>query len=208
MKRKMTTQFDGFLDMIRNEDYLVLDTETTGLHEGEICSIAIIDNRGTVLLDTLVKPVNGIPAQATAIHGITEAKVALAQSWLYTSLKVAEIITEKNVVIYNAVYDRRMMYQSVEVHKMVSPVWRDIAKWHCAMENYAEFWGDWNDYHMSYRWQRLTDAVAQQGLIISDAHAALGDCKMTLALCKKMAEKEFTESDAANEGLAEDAQNS
>lgn len=37
-------------------DCVILDTETTGLHDAEIVQIAVIDHAGTVLLDTLVNP--------------------------------------------------------------------------------------------------------------------------------------------------------
>ena len=48
----------------------ILDTETTGLYDdAEIVEISIIDENGGVLLDTLVKPLKPIPAEATAIHG-------------------------------------------------------------------------------------------------------------------------------------------
>jgi DNA polymerase-3 subunit epsilon len=59
------------------------------------------------------------------------------------------------------------------------------------MQQYAIFYGDWNDWHQSYRWQRLTSACAQQGIdqskISAPAHSALGDCLRTLELLKVMA---------------------
>jgi hypothetical protein len=39
-----------------------------------------------------------------------------------------------------------------------------------------------SDYHRRYRWQSLGDACHQQGLAVDDAHDALADCRMTLAL--------------------------
>ena len=45
-----------------------MDTETTGLDEqSEIVEISLIDSDGTVLLDTLVKPLERIPAGATEV---------------------------------------------------------------------------------------------------------------------------------------------
>lgn len=42
---------------LNNTPFLVLDTQTTGLHErAEICQIAIVDRDGRVPLDQLVKP--------------------------------------------------------------------------------------------------------------------------------------------------------
>jgi DNA polymerase-3 subunit epsilon len=48
---------------------------------------------------------------------------------------------------------------------------------HCAMQRYAEWYGEWNDYFGSFRWQRLEGGD----------HSALGDCRATLELIRKMA---------------------
>jgi len=50
-----------------------LDTETTGLSPGNgarIVEIAILDDDGRPLLDTLVNPDCEIPDEASSIHGI------------------------------------------------------------------------------------------------------------------------------------------
>ncbi|MEV4342201.1 3'-5' exonuclease [Streptomyces sp. NPDC049590] len=58
------------------EAYSVPDTETTGLTgTARIVEIAVTTVSGTVLLDTLLNPGEPIPAQATAIHHITDAMV-------------------------------------------------------------------------------------------------------------------------------------
>jgi len=180
-------QLIEFLNVVRRENFLVLDTETTGLQIGEIVQIAIVDHTGKILIDTLVKPVNGIPADAMRVHGITEDMVGDAPGWNLIAPKVMEIVKDTDLIVYNATYDRKMMHQSNEHYSNEKVNWKEIARWHCAMEAYAEVWGDWNDYHGSYRWQRLTTAMMQQNLPTGDAHNALGDCLMTLALCKKMA---------------------
>lgn len=180
-------QLTDFLKMVKSEKFFVLDTETTGLHVGEIVQIAIVDPTGKVALDTLVKPVNGIPSDATSIHGITNEMVSDAPGWNVVSEWVMEIIRDSDLIVYNAVYDRKMMHQSHEHYSSEKINWREIARWYCAMEAYSEYYGDWNDYHQSYRWQRLTAAMYQQDLPTKDAHSALGDCLMTLALVRKMA---------------------
>ena len=48
----------------------ILDTETTGLdNQAEIVEISIIAQQGQVVLDTLVKPLRPIPADATVSLG-------------------------------------------------------------------------------------------------------------------------------------------
>lgn len=173
-------------ELIASGDYLILDTETTGLYDdAEIVSIAIIDSQGFILLDTLVQPYNPIPAEATAIHGITNEMVANAPLWDAVWNKVVALLDGKNVVVYNMAYDVNLLYQS-SAPCDVDVEWWGLCDWYCAMAAYAEYWGAWSDYHQSYTWQRLTAACSQQGIEVKDAHGALGDCLMTLALCKKV----------------------
>jgi len=168
---------------------LVLDTETTGLDDGEICQIAIIDATGDMAFNSLVKPVRPIPVEATEIHGITNLMVAKSPTWKDLAATVADILRGREIVVYNAEYDLRMIYRSHQLSGAQTNGWRTIANWHCAMEMYAQFYGDWSDYHQSYRWQKLTVACAQQGIDdpVAPAHSALGDCLRTLALVKVMA---------------------
>lgn len=174
-------------DIIRSGDYLVLDTETTGLHSGaEICQIAIIDSNGNPLLDTLVKPVNGIPAEATAIHGITEEMVKDAP--IFPSEEIYDIVKGRNVIVYNADYDVTMLYRSVEAHdnKWLEHSWRENSEWYCAMEAFARIYGDWNARYKSFKWKTLQTACGYYGIHNAGAHSALSDAMATLAVCKAM----------------------
>lgn len=179
----MSTNLDKFIDLIKSGDYVILDTETTGLNNGEICQIAIIDSDGYTLLNSLVKPTCSIPDEASRVHGITNERVARAATWTNVAPVVEEIIRDRNVIVYNADYDYRMFRQS---SKAVGIPQIPPGDWQCAMLTYAEFYGDWNDYRGNYRWQRLSDAATQQNIKIENAHDALGDCLMTLGVLKAM----------------------
>ncbi|MCU0463228.1 MAG: 3'-5' exonuclease [Anaerolineae bacterium] len=179
----------SFLDLVIRGGYVVLDTETTGIgQDAEIVQIAVIDSSGQTLLDTLVRPVRTIPADASRIHGITDAMVADAPTFPALMPKLIELLTGQDIIVYNATFDRRMFHTSAEACGLPKTEWKTLARWHCAMEFYAELWGEWNEWHQSYRWQKLTAAIYQQGIEIDvRAHSALGDCLMTLALIKKLA---------------------
>ena len=175
-----------FLEMAAKREFLILDTETTGLHQGEIVEIAIINAHGDKLLETYIHPVNGIPDDASKIHGITLETVASAPTWCYMVDEIMDIIDGKDLVVYNAVYDRKMMHQSGEAHGMAKVEWKEVARWWCAMEAYAEYYGDWNSYRGNYKWQSLTNAARQCGIEVNGAHSALGDCRMTLEVINFM----------------------
>ena len=177
----------GFLDQARDEaiawargvlanqdDYLILDTETTGLGLGaEVVQIGIIDLQGRAIVDTLVKPMGAIPHDATAIHGITNAMVAKFATYDKLFQFLFDQVRGKTLISYNAAFDSRMLAQS---RGEFTPSL--AAAWECAMENYAKYYGEWNSRLESFKWQRL------QG----GDHSALGDCRATLRLIRGMAE--------------------
>lgn len=186
----------NFRKALTDKDFLVLDTETTGLEDGEVVQIAILNNLGETLLDTLVKPNRPIPRDATAIHGITDDDCKDAPSWIDLAPKIKTILDGKLLVVYNAVYDRKMMHKTAERHNLPKIEWKEICQWHCAMEAFAEYYGDWNDYRGNYRWQKLVTAARHCGIGTNDAHDALGDCWMTLGVVRHMLK---AESEASNE---------
>lgn len=185
------TDLSRLINVIKSGDFVVLDTETTGLYENaEICQISIIDANGNTLLDTLVKPQKPIPADATRIHGITNAMVKNAPDWINVNEAVWQACKGKTVIVYNADYDFRLIAQS---EKACEPL--ALSDWHmvkreCAMLAYGEYRGIWSNYHGNWKWHKLSDAADRVGYTLPDgmkAHSALADCLMTLAVCKKLA---------------------
>ncbi len=172
-------------DVVASGDFVVLDTETTGLgRDAEICQIAIVNSVGEKLLDTLVKPFHPIPDDATNIHGISNEMVQSAPHWKEVKSDVLEIIQQNNVIVYNAKYDRKLMHQSDrECGLLETDYHRD--HWYCAMNEYAEYNGDWNDYHGNFKWVKLTTACHKEGVEVANAHSALADALMTLRLVKQ-----------------------
>jgi DNA polymerase-3 subunit epsilon len=164
--------------------FVVLDTETTGLDDrAQIVSIAIIDQAGETLLHSLVRPSAPIPADATAIHGITDEMVASAPTMADLYGQVRALLEGRRVVIYNAEYDTRLLKQSIRAAHKGQPVtlpdeWR--MRLVCAMELYSDYLG-------SDRWQKLTVAAEHFGISTAGAHGALADCRMTLGVVRGMA---------------------
>lgn len=175
---------------------LFLDTETTGLRaSAEICEIALVNHDGEVLLDALVKPARAIPGDAMAIHGITNAMVKDAPTFADLLPELDRQLAGRDVVIYNAGFDQKMLLQSAAARNVrLAPWWRanQPAEWHCAMLLYAEHYGAWDEYRQSFRWQSLENAARQCRLPTpANAHRARSDAELTRQLILHMANQLF-----------------
>jgi DNA polymerase-3 subunit epsilon len=163
--------------LLERNDWVVLDTETTGLsYNDEIVQIAILASDGSVLLDSLVRPIIPINPEATNIHGITNEKVADAPPFSEIYEKIKSILSGKSIVIYNAAFDIRLLQQTMRKYQLPRLKFEEELI-ECAMLYYAAWRGEiWAN--GSYKWQKL------QG----GDHSAVGDCRATLELIKRMAE--------------------
>ncbi|MDA5536451.1 3'-5' exonuclease [Yersinia mollaretii] len=170
-------------------NYLILDTETTGLgDDAEIIEISIIDCTGKILLDTLVKPLKAIPAAATAIHGITNEMVADAPTWRDIHYQFMVLTNGRTLLIYNAIFDARLIFQTVAASNLQFSGKKYIFDAECVMDSYAEYYGQWDQKRNKFKWQRLSNAAEQQSVVIDGvAHRALADCKTTLGIIRAMA---------------------
>lgn len=172
------------------KNYVIVDTETTGLgNDDQIVEIAIIDCCGLTLLNTLVNPQREIPAKATAIHGITNEMVADAPIWADILPQVVELIGE-SWIAYNAQFNDRMIEQSSS-HVPENDFHILLGVPQCAMELYAEFNGDWDDYRRKYKWKKLAEAAKALGVppVEGAPHRALCDCQLTLGVIRAIAEE-------------------
>jgi DNA polymerase-3 subunit epsilon len=174
---------DEFRAMLARGNFVVLDTETTGLDRpAHICEIAVLDMHGRPLLDTLVCIKGTMPPAAQAAHGIDDDMLIGAPCWMEVQPRVVDAIYGKDVITYNAQFDRRMLHLTDEAHNLPRVDYKAFSTWHCAMEWYAELHGEINEYYGSYRWQKLVNAIAQSGLAPFTAHRAMDDCEATLRL--------------------------
>jgi DNA polymerase III epsilon subunit-like protein len=155
--------------------YVVLDTETTGIHAtAEIVDIAILEPDGHACFDSLVRPRRPIPPDATAIHHITDAMVMQAPTFPQIYTQIARHLRGRKVIVYNAQFDQARLFYALRAHRLPS---LGELTWECAMQRYASYTGAWNSRYRNYSWQRLPGA----------GHRARGDCQATLALLARIA---------------------
>lgn len=143
---------------------VLLDTESTTLF-GAVCEISVISPNGDVLLDTLVNPGQPISPAAQAVHGLRDADVADAPPWAEILPRLTEVVGGRQLVAYNAPYDRTVITSmSGPSHPLSDP-----ARWVCAMRARSVL-------ERSDGWQRL-----------GGNHRALGDTYAMLAVLEELA---------------------
>lgn len=174
-------------------EYVFLDTETTGLgDDAQVVEIAIVDEAGAVLFESLVKPTVSVDREAAAIHGIGSDKLATAPAWPEIAAQVRAALEGKRVVIFNSDFDTRLMQQTATAHTqgMGRDAYDDAVKWIleletvCAMYRAADVYGATNQYGTI----SLINAAAAAGVEFQGrAHSAAGDAATTAALWRAMA---------------------
>ncbi len=89
--------------------YIVLDLETSGISQKkhEVIELAIVDNSGEILFESLLRPHSGhtIEGAASAVNAITSEMLADAPTLADTWPELREILTSAHLVTYNASFD-------------------------------------------------------------------------------------------------------
>lgn len=136
-----------------------LDTETTGLSpvHDRIVEIAIVDDMGDVVLNTLVNPKRPI-GYAEQIHGISDQMVVDAPTLGQLLSTIRGTVMGRHVVIYNSAFDTQFFPDKLVYAGRID----------CAMRRYAAFRGS--------KWTKLAVAADQIGYRWEgNPHRALAD---------------------------------
>lgn len=152
---------------------LILDTETTGLKGAEVIEVALMDTRGVVLLDTLVRPKTmRINPYAGRVHGISLAALAGQPTWPEVLPELQRLTARATVLAWNAPFDARMLQTTSEVWGLTHP----RLLFACAMQLYAAVQG-----RRAYGLHRaVTDEGLEALLERYASHRALGDVRFVL----------------------------
>jgi DNA polymerase-3 subunit epsilon len=164
-----------------------LDTETTGLHQSaEVIEVGIIDDRGEILFEQRIRPRGKIDPAAARLHGITIEMLVDSPTWEQVWPKAEAVLLDKRVGVYNVEFDLRLIKQSNQRTWMKSNLFE--SNFFDIMKLYAQYFGDWDPYRQSFRYQSLEMAGRQCSIHLPNSHGAIDDCLLTRALLHYMAE--------------------
>lgn len=187
-------------DIKKLGDFVVLDTETTGLKysSNEIIDIAAIRFRGFRPIEkfsTLLTPIKSIPKEVTAINHITDEMVKGKPCFQQVAASLIDFIGDDNIVGHNLQFDlkyivhygadvsvkKRKYYDTLTIAKKT--IKKVKMKWDKELEDYIEDYD--SDGVPDYKLETL---CAYFGIINIDAHRAESDAIATGLLFQKLAE--------------------
>lgn len=166
-------------------DYLVIDTETTGLNvaSDELLQVSIVGNNGEILYDKYIKPIrNKRWDAAERIHHISPEMVETAPTIEEERERIQAILEQSNTIIgYNVYFDLDFIEEAgikINENQKVFDV----------MLAFAEIYGEYNEYFGDYKWQKLSTCADYYGYEWSTdkQHNSAEDCLATLFCYKKM----------------------
>lgn len=159
-------------------DTVFLDFETTGLNtegDDEVLEVALVDAAGTVLLNSLVRPVRKTEwPEAMAVHGITPDMVRHAPTLLELGDQIRSLLQGRNVVAYHMAYDLGFLWPELDGHLTLG---EDIFP-HCALRRFQAVRGVWDQAKGDYKRWKLQDAAEWVGHEwTGEKHRALADAQ-------------------------------
>jgi DNA polymerase III epsilon subunit-like protein len=157
------------------QPFVVLDTETTGLVDPEMVSVAVVSRSGQPLVHRLVKPGKPIEPDASRITGLDAAAVADALSFPAIEPELTAALSGRRVAIYNADYDAAVLRNAYARHRVPLPRYEP---W-CVMTWFARLFGEWDARHGDFVWKPLAVAADYFGVRKENPHNALEDALTT-----------------------------
>ena len=110
------------------DDYIVLDTETTGLPDEnglpDIVTLGITVVRNREIAESVefkTRPQEHIAEEAQSIHGITNEQAAEFKSFDSQWSQMAEYLSDQLIVIHNASFDWPILLDHVVRHGLAMP---------------------------------------------------------------------------------------
>jgi DNA polymerase III epsilon subunit-like protein/transposase-like protein len=178
MRKSLLTSKTGRRRSVKDLKTVYLDTETTGVTlKDQIIEIAIVDDAGETLVNSLVRATCDVHKDAKKLHGLTLGKIAKSPSLKDLEDAIINAVKGKHVVTYNLEFDLRFLTPRIRCA---------IEYASCCMLAYAEYRSELTEYD-TYRCFSLNEASVHidynwEG----DCHRALPDALACRAVWRKI----------------------
>ena len=110
------------------DDYIVIDTETTGLPDEnvlpDIVTLGITVVRGREMAESIefeIRPTRTISEEAQAVHGITDEQAAAFETFESQWSQIADYFKDQLIVIHNASFDWPILLDHVARYDVTMP---------------------------------------------------------------------------------------
>ena len=177
-----------------DEDALVLDTETTGLH-GQVWDVAALSLITPMPRVAFVcQPTGDWEPKARALHAARLDELLQApppdkfRRMLETALHTVPLHSQ--VLTYGADFDRAAILRTWPALRLPA--------FDCVMRAYAPLAGKWSASRGEWKWVSLQAACELEGVpITAELHTGLGDAQLTVQLIQAVARRPLPEDRAA-----------
>ena len=166
--------------VLNYSDYLIIDTETTGLQEDdEVVELAILDLYGNELYHSLYEPHKEVFWAAAKKTGLTKRKLLGYPKFVDEWNKVVEIVSGKNLIAHNAEFDCRLIMQTLDRYGLNKS------------EGKAIFSGCIDSMELAKKYVRsssysLESLCKKFGIVDEQKHRATYDCLMLLKFLRAL----------------------
>lgn len=125
-------------DLVRSDDWLVLDLETTDLDDDrEPVELALLDALGAVAVSTLIRCSAPPTPEATRLHKLDSDALAFAPELSALMPTIRDHLEGRRVITYNSRFDQRTL--DLALARRGQPPIR--ATWECLMERWTDYCG-------------------------------------------------------------------
>jgi DNA polymerase III subunit epsilon len=170
-------------------DIVMVDVETTGrdASQDRIVELAIVRGRGGEVVSRnawLINPQRPIPAEVTAVHGITDADVKDKPRFADVCHEIVAALEEAIPAAYNALFDRGFLHAEVErcalsVKVIPAALLKDV-EWIDPL-----IWA--RHIQASSRSRALGEVATRLGVQLDQAHRATADAEAALKILYRFA---------------------
>lgn len=170
---------------LNNTDYLILDTETTGLQkDDEVIELAIIDFTGKEIYHSMYEPQKDVHWAASKVSKLTKKKLIGSPKFMDEWSRIVELIDNKKLIAHNATFDYQLIKQTLERYDLdkndADKIFvgyidsMDLAKKYISSSNY-----------------KLETLCEKLGIEDEQKHRATYDCLMVLEMLRALEQSEY-----------------